>query len=65
MRDLALRLCLGFVAVGMAGCTRVATRPNIVFILIDDLGMEATNSYGSEGLVRQNSLTASCAGVAS
>jgi arylsulfatase A len=26
-------------------------RPNIVFILIDDMGVEMTNSYGSEGLV--------------
>ena len=54
MGDLTLRLCVGIVVAGITGCTRVDTRPNIVFILIDDLGIEATNSYGSEGLVLQN-----------
>ena len=54
MGDLTLRLCVGIVVAGITGCTRVDTRPNIVFILIDDIGIEATNSYGSEGLVLQN-----------
>ncbi len=61
MRNLYLQLCLGFVFVGFVSCTvamssgkTAASRPNIVFILIDDLGIEATNSYGSQGLVRKS-----------
>ena len=44
----------GLLLPGIASCTTDSSRPNIVFILIDDLGIEATNSYGSQGLVRQS-----------
>lgn len=53
-RDLALHLCLGFLVVGLTSCKSTEKHPNIVFILIDDLGIEATNSYGSSGLVQHN-----------
>ena len=49
----------GLLVLGITSCTSASSepnssQPNIVFVLIDDLGIEATNSYGSQGLVRQN-----------
>jgi arylsulfatase A len=58
MRTACLRLLRYVLLLGYASCSSLPTQkvrsgpPNLVFILIDDLGIEATNSYGSEGLVR-------------
>jgi len=44
----ALRLAFCFAAIGSTAPTRPAERPNILLILVDDLGKEWLSCYGSE-----------------
>ena len=55
-----LVVCVSFVCLGLIQFKSLAqdddSRPNILFILIDDMGVEMSNAYGSEGMRTEEGL---------